>query len=243
MEFPNGEQSRELLQAQAHIWNQIFNFINSMSLKCAIQLGIPDVIHSHGRPMTQSELVDALPIHQTKTKFIYRLMCIVIHSDFFVRQKILENNEEGGYLLTLASQLLLKDEPFSMTPFLLGVLDPNLTNPWHHVRGARGVQFPRGRWRWHKDNCQGHCRRIPHLKCIVLDLPHVVADLEGTESLSYVGGDMFEAIPPADAVLLKIICIVLQLMGLVAINYLGPSYSIAIAIFLATYGVHIKFVE
>ncbi|CAK9142733.1 unnamed protein product [Ilex paraguariensis] len=257
MELPNGEQSAELLQAQAHIWNQIFNFINSMSLKCAIQLGIPDAIHSHGRPMTLSELVDALPIHHTKAQFIYRLMRILIHSDFFVRQKISEIDEEGGYLLTPASRLLLKDEPFSVTPLLLALLDPIMTNPWHHVSEWFQNDEPtpfyttHGRTIWeyagHEPklnhffndamssdtrlitsvvvrDCKGvfdgfnslvdvgggtgtfakaTADRFPHLKCIVLDLPHVVADLEGTENLSYVGGDMFEAIPPADAVLLK----------------------------------------
>jgi hypothetical protein len=42
-----GEHATELLHAQAHIWNHVFNFINSMSLKSAIELGIPDVIHDH----------------------------------------------------------------------------------------------------------------------------------------------------------------------------------------------------
>ncbi|KAM7498071.1 hypothetical protein LguiA_022485 [Lonicera macranthoides] len=43
----------------------------------------------------------------------------------------------------------------------------------------------------------------PELKCTVLDLPQVVGDLVGSENLKFVGGDMFEAIPPANAVLLK----------------------------------------
>ncbi|KAK7826600.1 trans-resveratrol di-o-methyltransferase [Quercus suber] len=44
---------------------------------------------------------------------------------------------------------------------------------------------------------------FPNLKCTVLDLPQVVADLQGTENLIYLGGNMFEAIPPADGVSLK----------------------------------------
>ncbi|KAM7498082.1 hypothetical protein LguiA_022496 [Lonicera macranthoides] len=44
---------------------------------------------------------------------------------------------------------------------------------------------------------------FPQLKCTVLDLPHVVGDLAGSENLRFVGGDMFEAIPPANAALLK----------------------------------------
>ncbi|KAK4441445.1 8-hydroxyquercetin 8-O-methyltransferase [Sesamum alatum] len=46
---------------------------------------------------------------------------------------------------------------------------------------------------------------FPGLKCNVLDLPHVVDGLEGDNNLSYVVGDMFESIPPADAVFLKCI--------------------------------------
>ena len=45
---------------------------------------------------------------------------------------------------------------------------------------------------------------FPHLKCTVLDLPHVVQGLEGTKNLVYVAGDIFESIPPTDAVLLKV---------------------------------------
>lgn len=45
---------------------------------------------------------------------------------------------------------------------------------------------------------------FPNLKCTVLDLAQVVADLQGTENLIYLGGNMFEAIPPADGVLLKV---------------------------------------
>ncbi|KAL6330508.1 hypothetical protein AAG906_040438 [Vitis piasezkii] len=45
---------------------------------------------------------------------------------------------------------------------------------------------------------------FPHLNCIVLDLPHVVAGLQGSKNLNYFAGDMFEAIPPGDAILLKV---------------------------------------
>ncbi|XP_049349449.1 probable O-methyltransferase 3 [Solanum verrucosum] len=41
MALPNGDigdETREVLAAQAHIWNHTFNFISTMSLKCAIQL-------------------------------------------------------------------------------------------------------------------------------------------------------------------------------------------------------------
>ncbi|KAF7119513.1 hypothetical protein RHSIM_Rhsim13G0180900 [Rhododendron simsii] len=43
----------------------------------------------------------------------------------------------------------------------------------------------------------------PHIKCTVFDLPHVIANLPESKNLSYVGGDMFESIPSADAILFK----------------------------------------
>ncbi|TKY66803.1 Trans-resveratrol di-O-methyltransferase [Spatholobus suberectus] len=48
-------------------------------------------------------------------------------------------------------------------------------------------------------------KSFPQLKCIVFDLPHVVDGLHGTENIKYVEGDMFEAIPSADSIMLKCI--------------------------------------
>lgn len=45
----------------------------------------------------------------------------------------------------------------------------------------------------------------PHVQCTVLDLPHVVQDLSNHGTVKFVSGDMFNYIPPADAVLLKVI--------------------------------------
>ncbi|RVX09447.1 Trans-resveratrol di-O-methyltransferase [Vitis vinifera] len=105
MDLANGERSSELLQAQAHVWNHIFNFINSMSLKCAIQLGIPDIIHNHCQPMTLHELVAKLPVRPNKTLCVYRLMRILAPP-------------EGP--------------SFERNTFLL-LLDPDLTEPWDYV--------------------------------------------------------------------------------------------------------------
>ncbi|CAN1232017.1 Probable O-methyltransferase 3, partial [Linum perenne] len=50
-------------------------------------------------------------------------------------------------------------------------------------------------------------KAFPNIECTVLDLPHVVAAAEeggSVNNLKYVGGNMFEKVPPADAVLLKV---------------------------------------
>ena len=260
---PAGEHGSELLlAAQAHIWNHLFNFINSMSLKCAIELGIPDIIHNNGKPMTLSELTAALQIHPTKASNICRLMRILNHSDFFALRKISENIEQEdleGYVLTDASRLLLKDNPLSVRPFILSMLDPNVTKPWNYLttwfqnddptpfetaHGMGIMDYAKHEPKFSHyfndamatdsrlvmsvviDKCKdgvfeglesvvdvgggtGNAAKaianaFPNKNFTVLDLPHVVADLQGSNNLIYLGGDMFEAVPPADGILLKV---------------------------------------
>uniref|UniRef100_M0ZZ16 O-methyltransferase n=1 Tax=Solanum tuberosum TaxID=4113 RepID=M0ZZ16_SOLTU len=45
---------------------------------------------------------------------------------------------------------------------------------------------------------------FPQINCTVFDLPHVIEGLEGSKNLSFVGGDMFNSIPSANAILLKL---------------------------------------
>ena len=49
---------------------------------------------------------------------------------------------------------------------------------------------------------------FPGIECTVLDLPHVVATAPTCAGLSFIAADMFQAIPPANAVFLKV-CLLL----------------------------------
>ncbi|XP_062105910.1 trans-resveratrol di-O-methyltransferase-like [Humulus lupulus] len=251
--------SSELLQAQELVWNCSLSFIKPMSLKCAIDLGIPDIIHNHGQPITLSNLISSLPIHPSKAHFIHRLMRILVHFGFFSTQPQEEKKEEETYSLTLASRLLLKDGPFRAATFFLVQLNPLLLTPWHFLstwfqKGeddptpfemVNGMNF----WDFVGDDpmvkhmfteamandsrimskvvveegkevfeglsslvdvgggtgimAKAIVKAFPNIKCTVLDLPYVVADLKGTHNLNFIEGDMFKKIPSANAVLLK----------------------------------------
>ncbi|KZV38855.1 trans-resveratrol di-O-methyltransferase [Dorcoceras hygrometricum] len=249
----------QLLKAHDHIWNQIFNFINSMSLKCAVQLGLFDIVQKHGKPITLPELISALPINKQKSHGVDRLMRILTYSKFFVKVSldISNNQQKEGYWLTPASLLLCKDHPTSVAPFATAMLDPVLVEPWHHLEewfrddaptpfvSAHGKAFwefagrePRMNQFFNEGmasdarfvagvltkDCKhvfeglkslvdvgggtGTVARVmtdafPGLKCTVLDLPHVVAGLQGTDKVNFVSGDMFDSVPTADAVFLK----------------------------------------
>ncbi|KAD5960961.1 hypothetical protein E3N88_12434 [Mikania micrantha] len=45
--------------------------------------------------------------------------------------------------------------------------------------------------------------KYPHLKGVNFDLPHVVSSAPSYEGVTHVGGNMFQAIPPADSYLIK----------------------------------------
>ncbi|KAI3703716.1 hypothetical protein L1987_73910 [Smallanthus sonchifolius] len=264
MAMQNGELSKNLLESQAHIWSHIFSFIKFMSLKCAIQLQIPDIINRHGSPMLLSELVEALTIKKERFQFVYWLMRVLVHSGFFVKQSISTtrgsyDEEEGeGYLLAPSSQLLLMEHPLSLRPYLLALLDPILMDPWQdmskwfqnddvtpfHTTHGRALYNLAGQEptlnQFFNDAMASDARLVisvileqcggvfqgldsivdvgggtgtvseaiakafPDTSCICFDLPHVVDGLDGSKNLMYVGGDMFEAVPKANAVLLKV---------------------------------------
>ncbi|XP_059658741.1 trans-resveratrol di-O-methyltransferase-like [Cornus florida] len=259
MDPNHGEESSELFRAQAHIYKHTFAFANSLCLKCAIQLGIPDIIHNHKHPITLPDLVTALQLPPAKTSYLHRLMRLLVHSGFFATTKIHENQEEEeeeGYVLTPSSKLLLKDELTSLSTFVQAIVDPLLLSPWQVLgdwfRGneltafetAHGaslwdsvdknpqlnkllndtMESDSGSMRLALRSCKeifgdlgslvdvgggtGTISRIileafPHIKCTVLDLPHVVANLPESENLKVVAGDMFLSIPPADGILIK----------------------------------------
>ncbi|MED6192739.1 hypothetical protein PIB30_012909 [Stylosanthes scabra] len=262
MEFQSGDQANnnKLLKAQCLIWNHMYSFVNSVSLKCAVDLDILETIHKHGKPMSLSQLISSLQIHPSNTTFIHRLIRILTHSGFFATKNVTDNNNlvEIGYVLTDSSMLLLKEHPLGIRTFFVNSLDPILTNPWHKLstwyknddptpfkteHGIKVWEYGGREPRLNNlinemmasdtrfiskmviEKCKGVfeglqslvdvgggngtlaktiAKSFPELECTVFYLPHVVADLQGSDNLKYVGGSMFEAIPPADAIVLKI---------------------------------------
>ncbi|KAB1222018.1 Trans-resveratrol di-O-methyltransferase [Morella rubra] len=252
--------SHELLEAQTHLYQHVFNYISSMSIKCVVQLGIPDIIHNHGKPITLPELASALEIHDpTKAGAMHRLMRLLVHNGFFAQTEVHGNQQqkqEEAYDLTPSSRILLKDNVMSLSKSVLASLHPAVMDPWHvlesWVRGDKVTPFENAHgmdfWNYANQNpafgtlydealasdsgmvnlvlrdCKsvfegldtlidvgggtGTSAKIiseafPNLKCTVLDLPRVVSDLPDSSNLKFVGGDMFELIPSADAILLK----------------------------------------
>lgn len=258
----------ELMQAQAELWNHIFAYTRSMSLRCAVELGIPDAVNGLGGSASVPELVTALSLPLPRAPYLRRLMRLLSHAGFFVFDAA-----AASYGLTPLSRLLVSTPGTGagaggqgLSPFALAMLHPVIVSPsmslasWFRaadaVNAAARLPFEsahgRDLWAVAKDDrefgaafndamaCDGRfvmdvlvrdhsdvfrglaslvdvgggsggaaraiAAAFPHLKCSVLELPHVVAAVPAGElgGVEFVAGDMFEHVPKADAVLLKV---------------------------------------
>ncbi|KAK1286394.1 Trans-resveratrol di-O-methyltransferase [Acorus calamus] len=251
MAQPTFEKVDEELHAQGLIWNHIFQFITSMSLKSAVELRIPDILHAHGKPISLSDLAAKLDIPPGRTSSLRRLMRVLVSSGCFATES------EESYLLTPASSLLVRDKDTGASPFLLAMLDQVLLTPWQSLSvwfhsdvrtpilkahemdlwglTARSEAFNRvfnegmastsrllSKWLVQKQHqafvglkslvdvgggtgalTLTIAKAFPSIKCTVLELPHVVADAPEGTPVNFVEGNMFEYVPPSDAVILK----------------------------------------
>ena len=261
MAFTEGKSSDELMRAQTVLWTHIFNHIDSMSLKCAVELGIPDAIHSHGKPITLSDLLSALSLSPAKAPHLQRLMRMLIHSGIFAQNNNGgDDNEEDAYSLTPVSSLLVKsnDSTTGLSVLVAAVLHPVIVNPFQSMSAwfksdeptPFSVEHGCGLWEvtgrdpeFNKlfnegmasdakflmnillrdcgDVFQGIeslvdvgggtgsaaiviSEAFPNVKCSVLELPHVVSTIKEKRDVDFIAGDMFDSIPPADAIFLKV---------------------------------------
>ncbi|KAI3781003.1 hypothetical protein L2E82_11001 [Cichorium intybus] len=69
--------SKEEEEAAAEeIWKYVFGFTPMAVVKCAIELGIPDILEKHETPMTLAELASEL---ECSLSSLYRIMRFVLH--------------------------------------------------------------------------------------------------------------------------------------------------------------------
>ncbi|KAJ6843791.1 trans-resveratrol di-O-methyltransferase-like [Iris pallida] len=250
-----GASSKELLEAQSHLWLHIFSFINSLSLKTAVELGIPDAVHSHGRPITLTELATKLAIPPIRIPNFQRFMTLLVHNGFFT---VTSTSNEDVYAITTNSIPLIKEKGACITPFIEFMLDESLMLPWQSLSSWFKSEEPptafekaHGTFIWEAtktmpgfgklvreglasdstsitkvliEDCRDQFLGVktlvevagatgtialaiadafPDVKCTVFDLPHMIEALEKSDKVEYVGGDMFERIPPADLLILK----------------------------------------
>ncbi|KAI3930128.1 hypothetical protein MKX01_036649 [Papaver californicum] len=111
--------AEERLKGQAEIWEHMFAFVDSMALKCAVDLGIPDIINSFGRPVTVSEITNSLKINTSSSPnadYLTRIMRLLVHKRSFTSQFHQESNQI-----------------FNLSPLVLWETNPILSKPWQYL--------------------------------------------------------------------------------------------------------------
>ncbi|XBJ04673.1 hypothetical protein VPH35_023577 [Triticum aestivum] len=242
--------SDELLEAQLELYHHGLAFVKSLALKAAIDLGIPDAIHSRGGGgATLSELVADIGIHPTKLPNLRRLMRVLTTSGVF---SVSGSGDAACYKLTRVSRLLVSG---GLSPMVVGFLYPQYVaalsdmREWFTDERATAMslfEVANGRTLWelaasdpttgtalqaamdadsrftvknlltdcgasvlsavrgplvdvgggHGATAAAVASAFPHLKCSVLDLPHVVASAPAHERVTFVAGDMLSTSHP-----------------------------------------------
>jgi hypothetical protein len=65
-----------LLRGQVEVWQLMFGFAESMALKCAIELGIADIINSLGGPVTLNQIASG----SLQFPLVFSILRIILYS-------------------------------------------------------------------------------------------------------------------------------------------------------------------
>ncbi|KAI3992696.1 hypothetical protein MKX01_013500 [Papaver californicum] len=79
----------ERLKGQAEIWEHMFAFVDSMALKCAVEVCIPDIINSDGRPVTMPEIINSLETTTSlspNVDYLTHVMRLLVHKRLLTSQ-------------------------------------------------------------------------------------------------------------------------------------------------------------
>lgn len=122
----------ESLKGQELIWQLMFSFADSMALKCAIELRIADIIHSHGRPITLSQIASKIQSKSVDIPYLSRIMRFLVRKNVFMEQQD-DHNMVSLYEPSASSRWLLRDSRSSLAPMVLMKTHPWTMRAWQYL--------------------------------------------------------------------------------------------------------------
>ncbi|KAF3443876.1 hypothetical protein FNV43_RR13566 [Rhamnella rubrinervis] len=252
------EQVNESVRGQAEILQHISAYVTSMALKCAVDLRIADIIHSHGGgPITLSQIASAIAGSSCPSiSYLERIMRLLVHKNIFTAQYHPSDGGETLYGLTSSSRWILWDSKPNLAPYVLMQNQQSAISPFLSLSqcvkdGGLGFEKVYGCKIWefaaanpefnklfndamssmvdilmgvflpaYKDGFSSIRSLVdvgggigttlseivkshPHIRGINFDLPHVIATAPVNERITHIGGNMFEAVPTGDAIIMK----------------------------------------
>ncbi|KAK9159734.1 hypothetical protein Syun_006075 [Stephania yunnanensis] len=217
--------------AQAKLWSYIYGYTESLVLKSAVQLDIPDIIHNHGKPMSLSDLARRIssPSGAVDHNRLYRIMRYLVYMKFFTKES--DVNGEDRYGLAPPAKYIdgLSNDGTTALEKAVGMgiweylsKNPKTNSIFNEALACDTRLLMSALVSECKDMFQGIkslvdvgggtgtavryiAKAFPYINCTVYDLPHVAADSLTYPEVTRVEGDMFKYIPKADAILMKCI--------------------------------------
>ncbi|KAL5999518.1 hypothetical protein ACLOJK_037803 [Asimina triloba] len=124
------EEEEEEAKQQAQVFKHSFAFVDSLVLKCAIELGIFDSIHATGKPkISLSTLSATLPLQPSSIN-PRRLQSLL---RYLVHMGLLRNEAEEEYSPTELATALLKEGEKSLVTWALAIVDEVDMDCWHDL--------------------------------------------------------------------------------------------------------------
>ncbi|CAL5090203.1 unnamed protein product [Urochloa decumbens] len=187
---PSSFTRGELLQASIDLTHHALSYVKSMALRCAVQLGVADAIRRAGGEASVDGLAAALSLAPTKLPHLRRVMRVLAASGVFAQAA----GGGEGYRLTVSHP-----SPRCSSPTAAAAA--GACSSWHGVTSMVDVAGGTG------GAAKAVAAAFLHIKCTVLDLPHVVGGIPADDDgqVEFVAGDMMDFIPQADALLLKFV--------------------------------------
>ncbi|XP_050379956.1 (R,S)-reticuline 7-O-methyltransferase-like [Argentina anserina] len=123
------EEEAMLLQGQADILHYTYNFVESMALKCAVELGIADIINSQGQPLTVHQITEKIASPAADIDNLSRLMRFLVQKNLF---EATTDTKSGDLLygLTYSSKWLLRSEEQTLAPLVRLATLPSHVASW-----------------------------------------------------------------------------------------------------------------
>ncbi|KAL8261309.1 hypothetical protein R6Q59_025358 [Mikania micrantha] len=150
--------------AKVEIWKYVHGFTPMAVVKCAIELGIPDILENHKTPMSLAKLASEIRCPQPSLHRIMRrlrtvsvsvsltasfklnyflyvslsefFLCVIwgLNQQFLIHQKVFQETPVG-YAQTAVSRLLTSHAKYSMADLVLLGTNPVILAPWHKLSG------------------------------------------------------------------------------------------------------------
>ncbi|KAG9447451.1 hypothetical protein H6P81_013579 [Aristolochia fimbriata] len=142
---PNNEYGAEDTRGgEEKIWKFTHAIADAVVLRTAIELGIADIIHSHGGPTSLSDLSSRLPLNSVDAGRLFRLMRYLVHLGLFTQVEYSGSDAEGVRdipeprygLGTLGRKYLVRESEECMVPLVLAFTEQNAMKIWHYVKEA-----------------------------------------------------------------------------------------------------------